>query len=247
MGPAGIIGLGIGSQVIGGMGNAVSTWMTNRAQRKLAEYQYSKDLEMWHRQNRYNLPVRQMRRLEQAGINPKLLFTSQGGKVQNVAKEMPRYQAPQLRVPQMAMPVIMQTLNEFQDIQKKKADIDVAKSTKDLQDEKALTEVVSRELIGAKATGQKYSNKLKGELARYASVFAEMKKREVQLRNEQIKRDIDIRKKRKQIYEEDLQIRRIERQWRQKGMKGTDPIQWRMLIRAMENVGINLWKDTLME
>lgn len=46
----------------------------NQANRELAEYTYSKDLEMWNRTNQYNDPSQQMARLKKAGINPNSIY-----------------------------------------------------------------------------------------------------------------------------------------------------------------------------
>lgn len=64
---------------------------THKENRFMAEYQYSKDLESWNRNNQYNSPEQQMIRLKAAGLNPNLV----GGATQSGnAKEMPKYQAP---------------------------------------------------------------------------------------------------------------------------------------------------------
>lgn len=62
------------------------------ADRELAEYQYGKDLEMWHRQNLYNSPSQQMARLREAGLNPRLVYGSQTV-TGNTSAQMPRFQS----------------------------------------------------------------------------------------------------------------------------------------------------------
>lgn len=66
---------------------------TNRANRELAEYQYSKDLEMWERMNQYNAPKSQMERYAAAGLNPNLAYGG-GGSAAGNANSMPQYNAP---------------------------------------------------------------------------------------------------------------------------------------------------------
>lgn len=73
--------LGFGSQA-----------MTNAQSMELAEYQFQKNLEMWHRNNAYNAPTAQMQRLKEAGLNPNLVYGQ--GAVGNAASEPPKYQAP---------------------------------------------------------------------------------------------------------------------------------------------------------
>ncbi len=64
----------------------------NAARRELAEYAYTKDLEQWNRENEYNTPESQMRRLAEAGLNPNLVYGSGAG--QSVAAKSPSYKAP---------------------------------------------------------------------------------------------------------------------------------------------------------
>ena len=61
-----------------------------RANREMAEYQYSKELEMWNRMNDYNSPESQMQRFAAAGLNPNLIY-GQGNS--GNASTMPHYQA----------------------------------------------------------------------------------------------------------------------------------------------------------
>lgn len=67
---------------------------TNKAQMELAKYQYEKNLEMWNRQNEYNLPSAQRQRLLDAGLNPALMYGS--GHISNTAADAPSYDAPHL-------------------------------------------------------------------------------------------------------------------------------------------------------
>lgn len=57
-------------------GNIISTVLTNRANAKLAEQANQWSLEQWQRENEYNLPVHQLERLRQAGINPNLAYAN---------------------------------------------------------------------------------------------------------------------------------------------------------------------------
>lgn len=89
-GAAGAIG-SLGSSLLG----LKSQNDTNKAQMKLAEYEWQKNLEMWNLQNEYNSPVRQLERIKAAGLNPNLVYG--GNSVGNSSGEAPRYNAPQLK------------------------------------------------------------------------------------------------------------------------------------------------------
>lgn len=84
-----------GGSLLGSMFGFGSQAKTNKDNMKLAEYQYSKNLEMWQRQNEYNTPFNQRKRLVEAGLNPALMYGS--GKVANVASDATQFQAPTLQ------------------------------------------------------------------------------------------------------------------------------------------------------
>lgn len=67
---------------------------TNKAQMKLAEYQYQKNLEMWNLNNEFNSPLQQLNRLREAGLNPNLVYG--GNSVGNYSGNVPTYEAPKL-------------------------------------------------------------------------------------------------------------------------------------------------------
>ena len=90
----------IGASLITGGGSLLGSLLgfgsqerANKANLKLAEYQYSKALEMWNRQNEYNLPKNQINRLTDAGLNPNLVYGN--GTVQGLTSApAPQYHAP---------------------------------------------------------------------------------------------------------------------------------------------------------
>lgn len=95
--PTGIIGAGaeVASTLINAKVARENTDKTISANRGLAEYQYSKDVEMWNKANAYNTPSAQMSRYKQAGINPNMIVNQ--GNAGNTATSLPKYQAPTVR------------------------------------------------------------------------------------------------------------------------------------------------------
>ncbi len=81
--------------VVSGIFGFGSQAKTNSDQMKLAEYQYSKNLEMWNRNNEYNTPSAQRERMEAAGFNPNLVYGH--GSVVNTSSSAPQYSAPTLQ------------------------------------------------------------------------------------------------------------------------------------------------------
>ena len=115
----------VGGQELGDMiGSIVSPqYSANKQNLKLAEYQYSKDLEMWNRQNEYNSPSEQMKRFQEAGLNPNLV-AGQGNS--GNASQMPNYNAPTISYDQK-LPLVTNVLQTFADLDMKQAQTDKIK------------------------------------------------------------------------------------------------------------------------
>ena len=66
----------------------------NAGQLALQQDAYQKNLEQWNRENEYNAPKAQMARLQEAGLNPNLIYGSTDG---GTAARSPQYEPPQLQ------------------------------------------------------------------------------------------------------------------------------------------------------
>lgn len=77
----------VGLSIYGAKQNRKAQQDTNQANLELAKYQNQWNLEQWNRENAYNTPTEQMRRLRQAGINPNLAFSN--GNLDNVSASSP--------------------------------------------------------------------------------------------------------------------------------------------------------------
>lgn len=83
--------------------------------KELADYQYSKELDMWNRQNEYNSPASQMARYQEAGLNPNLIY-GQGSSGNAVS--LPHYQAPEYRPSKTGfdISVITNVLSQYMEV-----------------------------------------------------------------------------------------------------------------------------------
>lgn len=70
-----------------------NTDRTIQANWDLANLKYQKDLEQWYRENAYNAPDEQMRRLRNAGLNPNLVYGT-GSVTGNTTTSGPRFDRP---------------------------------------------------------------------------------------------------------------------------------------------------------
>ena len=118
-----------------------NTDKTILANKEMAEYAYSKDLEMWNRSNKWNLdrwneqnlynsPEQQMERYKEAGLNPNLIYgtgtTSAGNTSLPASSQTAKYQAPRQDYNYKAGR-IGSAIATYQDTRMKSAQIDQVK------------------------------------------------------------------------------------------------------------------------
>lgn len=82
-----------GAAVQGGFG-IISSALNYHFNKKLAEQQNQYNLEMWNLQNEYNSPQAQMKRFEEAGLNPMLIYNQGTSGNASAAPQMVTPQAP---------------------------------------------------------------------------------------------------------------------------------------------------------
>lgn len=81
--------------------NAASQQKTNRWQLKLAQYAYDQERQMIQEQNEYNSPLQQLKRYEEAGLNPNLIY-GEGKASAGNQSGIAQYRAPNLVAPQFS-------------------------------------------------------------------------------------------------------------------------------------------------
>lgn len=81
------------------------------------------NLDMWNRQNEYNLPAAQMARLQAAGLNPNLIYGS-GAEVGNARSQAPDYATPHLNHNYSALVIpALDFIDRYQDVRLKQAQV----------------------------------------------------------------------------------------------------------------------------
>lgn len=115
----------IGNGFMGWLGNMYQAKKQREANKDMAEYAYSKDLEMWEKLNAYNTPAMQMQRYEDAGLNKNLIYSQ--GQPGQAASSMPKYNAPSQPVanPIPAFPTVLDIIDRYQDYQIKNQQKDI--------------------------------------------------------------------------------------------------------------------------
>lgn len=120
----------IGSTALGARARRRTAKASREGNLELAKFQYSKDLEMWRRMNRYNSPEQQMKRFKEAGLNPHLIY-SQGSPGQ--ATQMPQFQAPRLEYDYTPMVDPSSVIQNYQNFSQQKSQIDLTKRNIEVQ------------------------------------------------------------------------------------------------------------------
>lgn len=128
-----IIGQGVQTLVNSNVSRE-NTDKTIQANRAMAEYQYSKDLEMWNRGNMYNAPQAQMERLKKAGLNPNMVYGS-GNPVGASSAQLPKYNAPTASYNYQPPVDIPSMIGQFQDFRIKNAQAGIAESNARVMDD----------------------------------------------------------------------------------------------------------------
>lgn len=105
--------LGFISGGLGNLGNIASTLINNHHNEQLIQEQNRLNIEQWNRENLFNSPVEQMKRLKAAGLNPNLIYGNGAGSFLSAAS--PEIQAAQTIAPQVDPLVLSQIeLNKSQ-------------------------------------------------------------------------------------------------------------------------------------
>jgi hypothetical protein len=115
--------------LVGGIANAIGA----KKQREWME-------KMWNLTNEYNSPAEQVKRMREAGLNPRLMYGtgSEGG---GSTTQPGSYQRTNY---QMAVPDVLGAINQMKDLEIKDAQIDKIKSETLFTDAKTLTEGINK-------------------------------------------------------------------------------------------------------
>lgn len=155
---AGLIGAGISAAgSIGGSGISSraakrNTDRTISANKEMAEYAYSQDLAMWNKQNEYNSPEAQMLRLQQAGLNPNLVYGT-GTVSGNTSSNMPKYQAPTAEYNYKPIDLgqgVSSAISTFQDTQMRSAQLRSIDAQVESTKQKTVNDIVTNALLVSK-------------------------------------------------------------------------------------------------
>lgn len=152
---------------------------TNKMNQQIAREQNLFDLQMWNKSNLYNSPEEQMKRLEEAGLNPNLVYGS-GNVSGQSSSQAPKAHDYSYTAPMMALklPDILAVLSQYADYQQKTAQVDVTKQQIAVNDAnialnnaKLLTEAERKRLTSSLANKAFYDQAYANERGWYNTQF----------------------------------------------------------------------------
>lgn len=136
----GLIGASLAGSALGGLFGMGNQAMSVSQQKRLFDYQYSKNLEMWNLQNAYNDPSKQIERLINAGLNPNLAYGH--GTLANTSAQMPSSSMPSVQKADTPNFDVLGAVTAAQEMKLKEAQSNIL-------GQQALTEVAKRENLNA--------------------------------------------------------------------------------------------------
>lgn len=201
---------------------------TIAANKELAEYQYSKDLEMWERANAYNSPQSQMARLREAGLNPNMVYGS-GSAAGNTSSQLPKFQAPNVNYDYRSPIDLGSMIGLYQNIQLRGAQIDNVKAQTSLTNATA----VQRQEENLYGLGGYRATKFRdeGALAGFRAAAAAERNR-YGYQSELADLELRQQRNRAELQESEKLFQRYRNEWMKAGVTTGDHPMLRMLIRG---------------
>lgn len=102
----------VGAGIVNNTMEMANQQINARYQRQFAEEEYKRNLEQWNRENEYNLPINQMARLKQAGLNPRMIYGSSGATVQSAQSPQMQMKAPEAHAKDLVDPSMILTMSQ---------------------------------------------------------------------------------------------------------------------------------------
>lgn len=236
-----------------------NTDKTIAANKELAEYQYSQQLEQWNRSNAYNTPQAQMDRLRAAGLNPNLVYGN-GSVVGNTTSPgLPQYQAPRVEYAYKNPVNAMAVLSAFQDIQLKQAQIDNVRAGTNAVNQKTTNDAIRERILGLEEWRGPSINAIAHLKARQMSelepYFPEVSRetaRALGLRNDLAMQHLQLGAKgltaadlENEKRRADIVYKNLENDWRKMGITSSDHPMIRMLVRSLNEAGVKDFRDII--
>lgn len=124
--------------VAAGLASLAGTLATNISARKRQKTQQAQDVAFWEKQNEYNNPQNQMRRLQTAGLNPNLVYGQSAGGAAGHAEQLKTPDVDPSSNRFIDPSGMMQTIGQYADYGVKQAQTDNLKANTQVAQENAI-------------------------------------------------------------------------------------------------------------
>lgn len=261
--PAAIAGAAL---IIGALVNKSSqkkaVQQQNQANMDLAEYQFAQNKEMWNTQNEYNAPFAQMQRLQQAGLNPNMIYGS-GNAAGNQSGSAPTYDRPEMHstYSRLDLPNVQSVINQYQDFRMRQAQTDNVQAQTEATRVRTNLDSLRSQLLGYDILKGEANAPYFGEVARsQAGRSQALYEKELQairnmsvdeqnkiLQNQYKRGALDIQQINKESAEADLLWKQYRNTLRDYGLNENDNVFFRIIIRQLQDMEINprMWLESL--
>lgn len=257
---AGALTGAVGS-IFGSSQASKNTKATIAAQKQAQEYEWQQNLALYHYNNQYNSPEQQMSRLQEAGLNPNLVYGT--GAVGNSSGQPPQFEAPRpdYSGQRSTSGDFLQALSTYLDYQQKQAQIDNLQETnKMLQEQTAGVEIENArkefDLGFVKDTRESdymtrfFTGRRSAEEYNTSIYNSEIKRVESQVVNETypeavmlVKQELRNAEKRGQNLDQDYLLKvqntlaqRLENDYRKLGITNSDALAYRVIARVLSSL-----------
>lgn len=169
-----------GAQILGSAANSISQGNMNRKNRafsrEMYNQQYSDNIDFWNMQNSYNDPQQQMQRLQNAGLNPNLVYGQNSGAASGQASPIntPDVQNTQYRSPEWGNGLStagLTYMNAMYDFDIKQAQLDNLKKDGDTKIEEAALKRAQQLNLTANTNTTDFNLDFEKEMRKFSSDF----------------------------------------------------------------------------
>lgn len=202
-----------------------------KSRMELAQYEYSTNLEQWNRQNEYNLPVNQMQRLEEAGLNPNLVYGDKNV-TGNTVGNAPQYNAPTLKYKPPTAGDFQGMIAGFQDVNTKVAQQGFIEAQTQRTQQQTLNDAINNDILANEAEKSGIDLEKAEGLLPYSLDSAKSKTEQERLKIEGLKADNSIKALVKNEKSLEIAFKKHRNELAKFGIYSSDSAPMRLLVKA---------------
>lgn len=199
---------------------------------------------MWEAQNMYNSPAAQMSRLQEAGLNPHLVYGS-GNVAGNNAGQVPRYNPPtedystRQSVIGASLAPVAASIQQYQDMTMRQAQIDNVQASTQRVEAETANAIIRGEYLGLERSYREESGRL-GMLKAEQEVEALMRRNELsKTQTQSIAADIPLKEKELVLRQLRAEWQQYRNKWEKAGLTVQGAAWYKAAISVMDSLDID--------